>query len=134
MTFGDYHVIFLHFPIVWITTAFICDFIFLFKRSPGIAKTADGLILAAAITAIPTIWTGLVLSGSEVTDSYLLYHRNWALATFVFTIFHSILRGNALYKNHFNPNFIFLSAINLALIDITADFGGEVAFGKGVFF
>lgn len=132
MTFGDFHVILLHFPIVWITTAFICDLIFLFKRNPVLSKAADWLIIASALMAIPTVLTGLFLAGWEVQGE-LLHHRNWALATLAFTILHAIFRWYALSKDKANPNYIILSAVNLALIDITADFGGLVAFGKGVF-
>lgn len=132
-TFGDLHLILLHFPIVWITTAFICDLIFLFKRNPVLAKVGDWLIIGAALIAIPTVLTGWILAGSDIDNSALLYHRNWAFATLAYTIVHAVFRYYALIKETTHPNYIILSAINLALLDITADYGGLVAFGMGVF-
>ena len=128
---GDLHPIFLHFPIVWITTAFICDLIFLFKRNPVIMKISDWLIIAAALTIIPTVMTGLIAAGNT-TDPHILTHRNWALITLSFTLLHGMFRAYVLSKNKANPNYLILTAANLCLIDITADYGGLIAFGTSL--
>lgn len=133
-TLGDLHLILLHFPIVWVTTAFVCDLIFLFKRNPVLARASDWLIIVSALIAIPTALTGLALAGGWTMDpSPLLLHRNWAIATLTFTLIHAFFRTRALVKNKTNPNYIILSAVNLSLIGITADYGGLVAFGMSVF-
>lgn len=132
-TFGDFHLILLHFPIVWITTAFICDLIYLFNRNPVIAKISDWLVIAAALIAIPTVLTGLILSDWKIDSVALLYHRNWASATLTYTIIHAFFRFYALIKDRAYPSSIILSLINLTLIDLTADYGGFVAFGVGFF-
>lgn len=131
-SFGDLHLILLHFPIVWVTTAFICDLIFLFKRNPVLIRVADWMVIAAALIAIPTVITGSVLAG-EIDNPALLYHRNAALITLCYTIFHALFRYYSFITGKSSPNYVILSAINLALIDITADYGGLVAFGMGVF-
>ncbi len=131
-TFGDLHLILLHFPIVWVTTAFICDLIFLFKRNPLMAKISDWLIIAAALMTIPTVLTGLVLSDWNFDNPDLLYHRNWAFVTLAYTFLHALFRGQTLIKNKAHPNYIFFSAINLSLVGVTADYGGLVAFGMSV--
>jgi uncharacterized membrane protein len=130
-TLGHLHLILLHFPIVWISTAFLCDLIYLFKRQPVLMKISDWLVIGAALIAIPTVLTGAVLAGADITDPELLYHRNWALTTLAFTLLHALFRFYSLAKEKTNPNYIILSAINLGLIGITADFGGLVAFGVG---
>ncbi|QLH36718.1 MAG: DUF2231 domain-containing protein [Parachlamydiaceae bacterium] len=109
-----------------------CDLIFLFRRDSALAKTADWMVIAAAITIIPTALTGLILSGWEVDSQALLFHRNWAFATLAFTLIHALFRVRSLSKEAFSPGYLMLSAINLALIGVTSDFGGVVAFGKGV--
>lgn len=131
-TLGDLHPIFLHFPIVWVTTAFLCDLIFLFKRRLVLSQIADWFIIGAAVLALPTVITGLLAAGST-TDATILTHRNWALVTFTFTLLHALYRGYSLYHGRANPNYIILSAINLCLVDITADYGGLIAFGTSLF-
>lgn len=128
---GDYHPLLLHFPIVWITTAFFCDLLYLFKRRPVLSKIADWLVIAAAILAIPTVITGLSAAGLS-QDSHIIVHRNWALVTFTFTLLHGIFRGYSLKMDKQNPNYVILSAINICLVDITADYGGYIAFGTSL--
>lgn len=78
---------------------------------------------------MPTVITGLILAGWSIDNAELLAHRNWALATLIYTGLHAIFRGFSLVKEKSSPFYILLSLINLILIGITADFGGLVAFG-----
>lgn len=130
---GDLHLILLHFPIVWITTAFIFDFIYLFKRESIFPKIADWMIIASAFIIIPTVLTGLILAGWNFDDPIILEHRNWALITLVVTILHAFFRiYYSQIKDIQNPKYILLSLINVGLVGITSDWGGLLAFGFSI--
>ena len=59
-----------------------------------------------------------------------------AIAASLYTIGYAIFRGYALfnYKLYSLYLYLFLSLINVGLVNITAEFGGIVVRGKGIMF
>jgi uncharacterized membrane protein len=127
---GQYHVVFLHFPIVLFWVAFIYDVLGAFFKVNSY-PAAHWFILVAAAAAVPTVITGLIVLQTKLDNPFVYLHRNWALTTFVFAFFYALYRLYLLSKKRVGPKYILvlLSAITVALISITADFGGKVAFG-----
>lgn len=129
---GQWHVVLLHFPIVLFWTALVYD---LLGAVWGIHVYPAGhwIVIVAAILAIPTVITGLALSDAFITNPYVETHEDWAIATLIYSLLHGAFRFFSL-KKHFNKYlFITLSLINVILISVTAEYGGLVAFGHGLF-
>lgn len=127
---GQLHVIFLHFPIVLFWVALVYDTLgafFKVKTYPA----AHWFVIIAALTAVPTVITGLIAFNSFTHNPFVYIHRNWALTTFTFAFFYTLYRFYLLLKHNPGPKYllVFLSAVTVALISITAYFGGKVAFG-----
>ncbi len=127
---GQYHVVVLHFPIVLFWTAFVYDILGAFFRVNSY-PAAHWFVIVAAATAVPTVITGLIAFQTQLDNPFVYMHRNWALITFVFAFFYALYRLYLLRKKTTGPKIVLvlLSAITVALISITADFGGKVAFG-----
>jgi uncharacterized membrane protein len=137
VTFGDFHVVILHFPIVLVTLLFVFDVLYSFGKVKTPYIVGHWLTIFAAILIIPTVWTGFVAAdviGDELPQ--VIIHRNFALATMIYTFFYGVYRAYRLYSEIELPSlhYIGLSLINVVLIAITADLGGIVAFGKGIIF
>jgi uncharacterized membrane protein len=127
---GQLHVVVLHFPIVLFWTAFVYDILGAFFKVNSY-PAAHWFVIIAALSAVPTVVTGLIAFQAKVDNPFVYMHRNWALTTFVFAFFYALYRLHLLRKKTMGPKYllVFLSAITVALISITADFGGKVAFG-----
>jgi uncharacterized membrane protein len=132
---GDFHPMFLHFPFVLFITAFVLDCLFLIKTLKK-RDFADWFVVIAALFAIPTVITGLYAMDLGHADGpYILLHRNWAIATLIYSIVHATFRVYVRQKKRFFRAyvFVFLSLINVGLIAITSEYGGIITRGKGLF-
>ncbi|MGH2611723.1 MAG: DUF2231 domain-containing protein [Rhabdochlamydiaceae bacterium] len=127
---GQFHVVVLHFPIVLFWTAFVYDILGAFFKVNSY-PAAHWFVIIAALAAVPTVITGLIAFQAKVGNPFVIIHRNWALTTFIFAFFYALYRLYLLRKKTAGPKYllVFLSAITALLISITADFGGQVAFG-----
>jgi uncharacterized membrane protein len=127
---GQFHVVILHFPIVLFWTAFVYDILGAFFKVNSY-PAAHWFVIIAAAAAVPTVITGLIALQAKMDNPFVYLHRNWALTTFVFGFFYALYRLYLLRKQTAGPKYllVFLSAIIVALISITADLGGKVAFG-----
>jgi len=127
---GQYHVVILHFPIVLFWTAFVYDILGAFFKVKSY-PAAHWFVIVAAATAVPTVITGLLAFHFKADNPYILIHRNWALATFIFAFIYALYRFYLLRKKKEGPKLLLVifGAIIVILISITADFGGKVAFG-----
>ena len=130
MDLGQYHVVILHFPIVLFWTAFIYDALGAFFRVKSY-PAAHWFVIIAAATAVLTVITGLIAFNSFEQNPFVHLHRNWALTTFTFAFFYALYRLYLLRKKTMGPKYllVLLSGITVALISITAEYGGKVAFG-----
>lgn len=126
--FGNYHFIFIHFPIALIVMAFIAELIFSWGKNPQYNAIVNFLLISAAIFAIPTILSGLSLEGSgvvtEETNPLLEWHKIFGYATLSLTIITIIAR------NFLKLRSLYLLCLMLLLISviIASHLGGMMAF------
>jgi len=133
---GDLHPVLLHFPIVlfFLVFAFDCLF-FIGKIKESYYSISHWIVIVAAAFSILTVITGLYAAKlGHPGNSYVLLHRNWALSTLTFSIGHAFFRGYVIKSKKIFSSWIFLliSLINVSLISITAEYGGLVTRGKGL--
>jgi uncharacterized membrane protein len=128
---GQWHVVILHFPIVLFWTALVYDLLgAVWKKD--VYPAGHWIVIAAALLTIPTVLTGLDRSEEYLTNPYIFIHRNFALATLVFGLFHGAFRYLLINrkKRANRVLLVVLSLINVTLVSITAEYGGKIAFGK----
>ena len=131
---GQWHVVILHFPIVLFWTALVYDLLGAVWKI-NVYPAAHWIVIVAALSAIPTVMTGLEASESFVGDPNVILHRNWAIATLSFALIHGAVRLVLLIRKKTVSKYllIFLSIVTVTLISITAEYGGRVAFHKTIF-
>jgi uncharacterized membrane protein len=130
---GELHVVILHFPIVLFWTGLVFDLLgWIWKCQ--VYPTGHWIIIAAALLAIPTVLTGLEAADAFPGNPAVILHRNMALITLAVGFCHAVLRLYlVLKKKTFRSSLlVFFSLINVLLVSITAEFGGVIAFGKGI--
>lgn len=129
---GDWHVIFLHFPIALYYTGLIFDLLGgIFKIN--VYPAGHWIVIFAVITTIPTVITGLDLTDEFSRNRYFELHRNWGLMTLGFGLLHGTYRAYVLKAKKAFRYWVFmtLSVVSCFLVTITADWGGLIVFGKG---
>jgi uncharacterized membrane protein len=128
---GQLHVILLHFPIVLFWTALVYDLLGAVWKV-HVYPAGHWIAIIAALLTIPTVLTGLDRAEDFVEDPRILIHRNFALATLVFALFHGVFRFLLVSRKKKAPKvlLVILSLISVTLVSITAHFGGEIAFGE----
>lgn len=125
---GQYHYIFVHFPIALIIMAGVAELIMILKKDAPLNSTVNFLLISAALWTIPTVATGLLLEDTGVVKpanhAILEWHQSFAFTTLslVFaTIFLRYWLGrHAIYWISF--------ALMFASVIVTAHFGGIMAF------
>ena len=133
MDIGEFHVVILHFPIVLFWTGLVFDLLgWIWKCK--VYPTGHWIIIAAALLAIPTVLTGLEAADEFPGNSAVILHRNMALITLAVGLCQAAFRLYLVMKKKaFRSSILVLfSLINVLLVSITAEFGGVIAFGKGV--
>lgn len=128
MNIGVFHPVLLHFPIVLLFTALAFDIL---KKS----TTAHWIVIVAAAIAIPTVITGLEASETYHPGlAFIEIHERWALITLSYTILHALFRAYILLKKRVFSLYLFiaLSLVNVALVSVTAEYGGMVTRGVGI--
>ncbi|MBS0615983.1 MAG: hypothetical protein JSR58_05470 [Verrucomicrobia bacterium] len=130
----DFHPVVLHFPIVLFWTGLVFDLInWVWKKQTYPA--GHWIIIAAALMSIPTALTGLLAMDEVPLNADVIHHRNMALITVSFGLLHAAFRFYILLKHKIFKSILLvvLSVVNVALVSITAELGGIVAFHKGIF-
>lgn len=126
--FGNFHFIFVHFPIALIIMACVAELIFWWKKNPQYNFIVSFLLISAALLMIPTILSGLSLEESgavnENAQSLLEWHESFAFTTLsliIVTLFaRHYLKKRSLYL-------WCLFALLIAVI-ITSHLGGLMVF------
>ena len=133
---GDFHPLVLHYPIVLVSAVVTFDGVSCFTKRNFEDLTLWTLIVAVAFF-IPTVITGLYAAKfySQINPT-LMTHRTMAFVTSGFSVIHLFFRFYLRKKGVTGrAKWLFLlSAINFALVAVTADFGGVLVFGKSPFF
>lgn len=123
---GQFHPIFIHFPIVLFSCVLICDVLYTMNKK-GAFYAGHWLALAGAIMFIPTILTGLEAAESfDSQDHYLYLHKILGFSSGIAGITYAVIRLLALYNKLTLKPFAYLiiSLIIVSLIYWTSDYGG----------
>ena len=122
---GQYHSLFLYFPIVLFTGALGADLMNYFGKAKFLV-VGHWLIIMGWVFCIPAIITGLSGATGFEPGSYLVEeHGNLGYATGISGSFYAGLRISAmLWKLPLKAiHYVFLSALLVALISWTSDYG-----------
>lgn len=126
--FGNYHYIFLHFPIALIIMACVAELLLLWRKNPKYDFIVNFLLISAAILAIPTVFSGLSLeeSGAVTVEAQPLleWHKIFGFITFSLTVITVIIRN---FLGWYSLYLCSLIALLISVI-ITAHLGGLMAF------
>jgi uncharacterized membrane protein len=130
---GNFHLIFLHFPIVFIVTTGIAEWLYFMKKDLRFDHAARFMILMAAISAIPTVICGLALGYSfsynttypgTLANTFWL-HQLFGILTAFLAIACSYFRE---YSHSLKIYYVFL-IISIISVTITGYLGGMLTFG-----
>ncbi len=129
---GEYHIVFLHFPIVLFTLALICDLRSFFMRQEDLTW-GTWFLIGGVIACIPTIFTGLAAGASLDPNPILEKHETLAYTTAISASAYAGFRIAAMrWKIAFPIAFyVAFSVLLVALVSWTADYGGLVVRLKG---
>lgn len=127
--FGNYHFIFVHFPIALIVLACVAELLYSLKKDPRYGFVVNFLLISAAIFVIPTALSGLSLAASGMgagTQDILGWHQTFGIITLILTFLTLFL------KNYQTSRPLYLLSLLLLLISVTvtAYLGGLMAFGE----
>lgn len=127
---GYLHPVMIHFPIALVLMTVISEILFLFTRNPLFDGAARFMIIAAAITALPTALFGLALSyGAHYQGDYatiFFWHEVCGIITVFFAIIAAILRE----KRKMGFYYLCLAILFLS-VNIGGYLGGEMTWGLG---
>lgn len=132
---GELHPAIIHIPIALIIGTLIFDFLFWVTKREIFQTIAGWSIIVAAITLVPTAFTGFLAKEFYAADDPdVLRHQYMAIATALFTISYAIFRGYVFATQRIYSIYLFLllSLLNVVLVSITAEFGGSVVRGEGI--
>lgn len=125
--FGNYHFIFLHFPIALIIMACIAELLLSWKKDLRYDFIVNFLLISAAILVIPTVLSGLSLGETKEISSeanpLLEWHEIFGFITLSLTLITVILR------KFFGRNSLYLWSLFVLLICVimTSHLGGMMA-------
>lgn len=132
---GDFHPIFVHFPIVLFSLTLFSDILFYLGRDYGL-KLGAVFLWAGTLLCIPTLITGWEASESfTVGDPDVTKHMTLAFSLAGYAAAYSIFRILIWKKSWVFPAFVFLilSLILTTLTSWTSDRGGVLSHGKTPF-
>jgi uncharacterized membrane protein len=122
---GQWHSIFLHFPIILFTAALVCDLLNYFNRSKAL-MAGHWMVIAAVVMCIPAIITGIAAASAlDSNDLFLSKHRTLGYSTGMFGSLYAGLRIAVMkWKFNFKPaHYVGLSILMVALVSWTSDYG-----------
>jgi uncharacterized membrane protein len=126
---GNYHYIFVHFPIALIVMAGVAEILFSWKKDPKFNVIVNFLLISAAILVIPTVASGLSLKESGAVSEEMLplleWHEIFGFVTFTLTLITVILR----FWLGRSPLYLCSLFVLLICVIVTAYIGGLMAFG-----
>jgi uncharacterized membrane protein len=123
------HVVLIHFPIALFITAVVFDFIAQWKKRPGLANAAYYNLLAAAISTVPVLVTGLLawqfqLEGQRL-KGILLLHLVLAFVSTVMIWLVWWLHFRARRRTVCLPNYrLALEVLAVGIVALTGHLGG----------
>lgn len=126
---GNFHPILLHFPIALILMTVVAEILFNWYKNPLFDHAARFMIIAAAISAIPTALFGLAwgYNSHYVGDfqTIFFWHRALGLSTAVLAVLTATLRS----KQQGRGAYYICLTLLFILVSLAAFLGGELTFG-----
>ena len=84
---GPFHSILLHFPIGFVTMAFLVDLYYLWRRKAEVQPVITLMLALSVVTTVLTIVLGLLrATGAEYDPQTLAAHKNYGIAVGVLTV------------------------------------------------
>lgn len=130
---GSYHLLILHFPIALIVMTLFAEGLSYWTLDPLFDAAARFMMMAAAVTIIPTALLGLAFSysatyGGELMDA-LWWHRLYGLVTTVLVVFTVYVR------EYYHHRAVYYTLLLLSFISVflTGYYGGKMTFGPFYF-
>ncbi len=130
---GKLHPVILHFPIALIICVMICEVLNIFFPSQLFPHAARFMIVAAALTAVPTAFTGLQYARfhEDVSTAYLLGWHQWmGLSTAAMAIICAVTN----YFPNCRRGYLVGLFLLTVFVSVTAYIGGEITFGPNHLF
>ncbi|MEQ2008421.1 MAG: c-type cytochrome domain-containing protein [Limisphaerales bacterium] len=135
---GPFHSVLLHFPIGFVTMAFLVDLYYLWRRKPEVQQVITLMLGLSVATTLLTIALGLLRAGGAEYDARTLdSHRNYGIAVGVLTVLTLILqrRGyaegtDAAPNRLLRGSYRVLLIANIALLVIAGHQGGNLTHGS----
>lgn len=131
--FGNFHLIFLHFPIALIVMTVVSELLFCWYGFPVFDQSSRFMIIAAAITTIPTALFGFALAYEAhyegILFSFFWWHRIFGVFTTLLTIVAAILREDYSGKRWAMKAYYICLAIVFLSVNLTGYLGGAMSFG-----
>lgn len=127
---GSLHPVFLHFPIALIIMTVLAEVLFAWYGQIMFAHAARFMLIAAAVTSVPTVLFGLALGAyaeyGGVLESFFWWHRFLGIFTALMVILTASLKECA----WLNQKLYYSSlAILFILVNATSFLGGALTFG-----
>jgi len=137
----NWHPIFVHFTVALITMSFIFYWLGRFVPSQRwqheFAIVGRWCLWTGSIITIITISLGFnayyTVAHDDISHAVMTTHRNWAVIAFIL-LWLVTLWSLFIYRRNKKPSWVFLSAlfVVVALVTVTAWYGGELVFRNGV--
>jgi uncharacterized membrane protein len=121
---GQYHFLFLHFPLACTSLAVLAECLFLWRKNPSYRFTAQFLLAANVLFALLTAATGLSLAEAMEIPAWgtLWWHRTFGLATLVLSVAAPLLVNYSIFYYRVCLALLFVSAF------LTGELGGAMTF------
>ncbi len=133
---GNFHPILLHFPIALITMAAVSELLFFWNGYSLFDQASRFMVLAAAVTIIPTVLTGLAYGYNAqyegVMATYFWWHRFFGIFTALLAIITAVIRELPPQKFPYlrTAYYVCLSLLFIS-VNVTGFLGGSLTFGIG---
>lgn len=128
---GNFHPIFLHFPIALIAMTVISELLLFWFGNPLFDHASRFMIIAAAITVIPTALFGFAYGYHAHYEGDLATLFEWHQFSGIFTTLFTIAAATLRELHSSRRIYYICLTIIFISVNLTAYFGGEMTFGPG---
>lgn len=134
---GNFHFIFLHFPIALIVMTVISECLFWKYKNPFFDHASRFMLIAAAVSTIPTVLTGFAFSYGVAYEGNIAdlfwWHRFLGIFIAALSFLTVIFKELTVRKTIRSSIYSCSLAILFIFINITGYLGGEMTFGPHYF-
>ena len=135
---GPFHSVVLHFPIGFVTMAFLVDLYYLWRRKPEVQQIITLMLGLSVATTMLTIVLGLLRATSaEYDPQTLLMHKNYGIAVGVLTVVALVLQwlgyregDGAAPRKLLRGGYRVLLLGNIGLLIVAGHGGGNLTHGS----